>query len=177
LIPEFDDAGVEVDEAPEAVSLRWQANGLILEQRSFVQANVLSHTIVLTQSDGAASTVLHALEDETRSRITQTSPKEPRFCWHGVGRWAWLPAFVAALLGLGQLTQAVAGGTASMIVVLAGLAGGVYYLLFGDRARLRRRLRNSWSLVLKQGDSDGTIRRALHSIGISMEDTQSARSP
>jgi hypothetical protein len=170
LIPEFQDAAVNVSEsAPNELSLRWKRGGLSFGQRSLVHRNVLSHMIALTQDGSDGSPVLERLADETRSRIAERFPESPRFCWHALGRWGWLLLFMGLLFGLGQLARIGIGDAASIAVILGGAAFGTYYVCIGDRRRLRKGLRKSWTLVLRQGDSDGTIRRALKSIGISLE--------
>ncbi len=61
--------------------------------------------------------------------------------------------------------------SSSLLVIISATVISTYILSrWGQHNRLRQQ-RKVWGLFLAQGDSDGTIRRALSSIGILLPET------
>jgi hypothetical protein len=68
----------------------------------------------------------------------------------------------------GTALGAVAGDTVGSIATFAAIAVVLLYFVALPRLRGASRLRELWREGLKNGDRDGTVRRALASVGLQL---------
>jgi len=176
ILAEHSDLGVEIidDGRSQARVFRWNAAELKFEIRAFALGKHLYE--ILAVSRGLPARSVHLDDHLARARGNLESANEPQrySCIQALWRFlfslvlcfivAGVPAIIVgsvigAALGLGSLT--------GLVVFFAFIAGSYLYVLWANR-RQRKYLDEHWSRVFRQGDHDGTVRRALASIGIEL---------
>jgi hypothetical protein len=160
---------------PLARILRWQLGGLSLESRSVpIGGGLVCSALAIGRNPAAIASSLDSLIEQTTDRA-HTAGGKPRSCTYGFRRFLWsLIAcsifLIPAIFIPGSLAFAFTPDPVPLLVITAAAVVATYALTrWGQHNRLQQQ-REVWGLFLAQGDNDGTIRRALASIGIELSE-------
>ena len=168
----FDPVFSEQGRGPGHV-VRWQTGGLKAESRTVPSGGGLVCSALAIGRDSAAiGSILDAIIDQT-ALSADTGGTNRRRCSYGFRRFLWSLAASAVLLIPaifipGGLVSVFAPDPVPLLVIIGATVVSAYALTrWSQRNRLGNQ-RKYWGSVLAQGDPDGTIRRALASIGIEL---------
>jgi len=174
---------LEVEQAEQAVSgervRRWANHGLGFELRSFCSGKYTCSTLSVRGRDAASSGMAEQQIAAIRSEIRGGDRGAPKRCVQFLWRFLYLvgQGGVVGLLGViagATLRSALGLGGVSLASVIAGLLALFAFVVWTTH-QTRKFVMKMWSRHFSQGDNDGTVRRALGSIGIELP-TASTRS-
>jgi hypothetical protein len=173
ILTQYSDLSVEItDQSISGARIfRWDWAGLRFELRALIAGEYSFDVLAVSRGQPPTS---HYIEEHClRLRDTlQSSKQRNRFnCIHTLWRFLFGIALFLPMLATVFVVVAVVGtglglgsgtGLLMFVAIVAGCFGAG--LWFGRRNR--DYLSKHWSRVFYQGDHDGTVRRALASIGI-----------
>lgn len=158
---------------PPARILRWQIGDLIFENRtSPVGSGLVLSALVVGRGASAIGSRVDSLMHEITQLVAGTT-KEAGRCSYGLRRYLW--SFLASVIFLipaifvpGTLAFEFLPDPVPIFVIIGAAFFSTYVFTRWSQHNRLQQQRKVWGAVLTQGDSDGTIRRALASIGIEL---------
>lgn len=174
ILSEFALAGLELTESGTSGdrTFRWTSEGFSFEQRIYpIGGGLLCDSLAMGRERDTVRRYLDSLGPKNTAAGSEGAG--PLRCHNGLLRFGWsfimTIVFIVPIIFIpGMIATAVAPEAVFLIAMAVSLLVGTYTL---DRWFKSQRLRNQrrvWTSRLHQGDNDGTIRRALASIGFQL---------
>jgi len=174
ILTRFSDFNVEVidDSVSGARIFRWDRDGLKFELRALSIANNYYEVLAVAKGQAPRSTQIEDHLALVRENLQDL--KEPRRynCIHTFWRFVFSVLMGVVVAGVPAI---IIGSVIAVGLGLGSLAGlfafsmfiaGCYLFNLWLSQRTRDFLNKHWSQLFRQGDHEGTVRRALASIGV-----------
>ena len=174
------DIGIDVIDRPmqrEATFL-WRTPQLTFQQRAFSQGRYTCEILWASpnraEQSEAAPPQVNALVDAIRSNIGELREPTRKLCINPIWRTLFSAVDVLVCLSVvfivaDSLRRALPAAFVVPVVLLVAALVAWAYIAWASRYRYRQTYK-VWSEAWAQGDNDGTIRRALASIGLNLEE-------
>lgn len=171
LMTAFDDLHLRVtDEASGTRIMRWNLNDFTCSLRRIARGSSLIDILTMTRSEQAAS-IADDLAAETVEWFDEDAggPLCLGFTWRQLwGLAIAVPLIVIPIFGTGMAAYAIAPDPVAILaIIVAGIATVLAHGVWNRRRRFKY-LSKIWRQIFTQGDNDGSVRRALGSIGVTI---------
>jgi len=176
ILAQYSDLGVEIidDSSSGARLFRWARAGLEFEIRALAVGKHLYEILAVSRGEPPKSAQLDDHFARARRNLQSPNESQRHNCTHTLWRFLFALILIIAIPGIPALIVVAVIGTALGLGSLTGLLlfwvfiGGCYATSLWFTRRNREYLNEHWRRVFHQGDHDGTVRRALASIGIDL---------
>jgi hypothetical protein len=155
-----------------ARTFRWKRDGLQFELRFFAVGKYLYETLAISRGFTPVTPQLDGHYQTFRNNVQFANDRPRRNCIQTL--WRFLFGLVTTLsitlipaIIIGSLVGAVLGSGTGLVVLFLFVAGCFAWVVWSSR-QTNSYLKKHWTRVFTQGDHDGTVRRALASIGIEL---------
>jgi hypothetical protein len=175
ILGQFSGLDVEIIDrsASGARIFRWARDGLKFEIRALAIGQHLYEITAVSKGEPPRASKLDEHLILAQRRLQRGDQPQRHNCIHTFWRFLYcvvlgivlaIPAIIVASL----LASALGVGSLNGLIALVTFVAIFFFVFLWFNRRQRKYLNEHWSRVFRQGDHDGTVRRALSSIGIDL---------
>lgn len=154
--------------------MSWGYRGLRFEQHVFTAGKYLQSTLAVTRGYGVTSPEIAEHISAVRRNMDSLGERTRKGCVQVLWRYLYSNIVMGLVAAVPAITLAIVIGAATgrgflvlPVFVAAVVAAGYAYTVWIGRQN-RKYANKIWHRLFHQGDYDGTVRRALASIGVEL---------